>query len=621
MNAPALAPWLPLFAQAACGQPVNLAPAASASRWRGPIGSAHTLALPPGLSARGARLQVLRHALDLREDGRHRLNLDAARTLGLVGERASIDEDASAIDTCIASWPLPLLLRRLFLWIDGARVDALLAAVFPGAAGDRLLDRPPASRVGRHVLSTGHPPPRNATEALQLALALHLRLLAGQPRHRVAVESLRVVPASTEEAPPASGSARFEVASGDDPLAFDGPGASSDGSAEAETAAAASGADPKAAAGTAAATTPIDGVPHAHDAVDQESAEPQQEPFRQRPAATPSIVTLHDEWDHVQQAYRRRWTHVHEQRIEGGDPAFLPSLRARFAGPLARMQRRLRALRADRQVTLRRQPDGDTIDLEAALDWRVERHAARQPADDRLYRHVRRAERQLSVALLLDMSGSTSQWLADAQAEVAAPANDDDDLLWQVAVRRAPADTAPRRRVIDVARDAIGLVCEALSGLGDRHAVYGFSGDGREQVDFYIAKDFDSDWTARSAAALGAMEPRRSTRTGAAVRHATARLMREPARRRLLVVLSDGYPQDRDYGSDPADVDYGVHDTARALREAERAGVATFNVSVDAAANDYLRRMCPKRRYLVIDEVAELPRRMVELSLLIATSG
>ena len=620
MNTPAPAPWLPLFAQAVCGRPVALVQAVGASRWRGPIGSAHALALRPGLPARHARLQLLRQALDLRDDGRHGLDLQQARTLGLINEPPSAPGGASVIDSCIDSWPLPRLLRRLFLAIDGERVDALLAAVFPGAAGDRALDPAPASRLACLVRSSEGPPPRSAAQALQQALALHLRLLAGHPRHRAAIDLLRVAPASAQDVLPGGSTARLAPATGDDPLAFDGPGASSDGNGEAQTAAGASGAMAKAAAGTAAATTPIDGAPHADTAID-EAPEPPQPALRGRPAATPSHVTLHDEWDHRLQAYRRRWTHVHEQRIEGGDPAFLPSLRQRFAGALARMRRRLRALRADQQLTLRRQPEGDTIDLEAALDWRVERHTALQPADDRLYRHVRRAERQLSVALLLDMSGSTSQWLPDAQAAGAEPANEDDDLLWQVALRRTPPETTPRRRVIDVARDAIGLVCETLSGLGDRHAVYGFSGEGREQVDFYIAKDFDTDWSPRSAAALGAMEPRRGTRTGAAVRHATARLLREPARRRLLVVLSDGYPQDRDYGSDPADIDYGVHDTARALREAERAGVATFNVSVDAAANDYLRRMCPKRRYLVIDEVAELPRRMVELSLLIATSG
>jgi nitric oxide reductase NorD protein len=188
----------------------------------------------------------------------------------------------------------------------------------------------------------------------------------------------------------------------------------------------------------------------------------------------------------------------------------------------------------------------------------------------------------------------------------------------------SPLNTAavPKRRVIDVCKDAIGLLCEGLHALGDRHAIFGFSGDGREQVDFYVAKTFDEGWGVHAAARLAAMQPKGGTRTGAAVRHALHLLAREPARRRILVVLSDGYPQDADYHAHRNRPDlpeghedraYGLHDTARALQEAERAGVAAFNLSVDAAANDYLRQMCPKHRYWAIDDVEALPRQMLAL--------
>ena len=192
-----------------------------------------------------------------------------------------------------------------------------------------------------------------------------------------------------------------------------------------------------------------------------------------------------------------------------------------------------------------------------------------------------------------------------------------DDLLWQPAGKRwQPA--APRRRVLDVVRDAAGLLCEALHRLGDRQAVFGFSGQGRLQVDLAVVKDFNDPWGPAQGAALAALQPQGATRTGAAVRHAVHRLQAEPARRRLLVVLSDGYPQDRDYGSGPDALQYGLQDTAQALREAERAGVACLQVSVDAAAHDYLRRVCPKHRYWVVDDVDALPARMLALARLLA---
>ena len=102
---------------------------------------------------------------------------------------------------------------------------------------------------------------------------------------------------------------------------------------------------------------------------------------------------------------------------------------------------------------------------------------------------------------------------------------------------------------------------------------------------------------------------------GTAVRHATAKLQAEAARTRLLIVISDGYPQDVDYGEDARDRAHGMHDTARALADAERAGVDTFCITIDPAGHDYLREMCPDQRYLVIDEIEALPAELAKVYL------
>ena len=86
----------------------------------------------------------------------------------------------------------------------------------------------------------------------------------------------------------------------------------------------------------------------------------------------------------------------------------------------------------------------------------------------------------------------------------------------------------------------------------------------------------------------------------------------------MLIVLSDGYPQDSDYGSGAQALTYGLQDTAQALREARRAGVASFHLSVDAAAHDYMRHICPPHRYWVVDAVDALPARMLALVRLLA---
>ena len=255
-----------------------------------------------------------------------------------------------------------------------------------------------------------------------------------------------------------------------------------------------------------------------------------------------------------------------------------------------------------------------------ALAARVACRAGPGDSDGRFYQARPIRQRSLSVALLLDTSSSTGFPIPSRNTST-TPEPLMDDVLWQASDSRRQMDSTPRRRVIDLARDAVALLCEALHALGDRHAVFGFSGAGRLNVDFAVVKDFGEPWSAAQAAALAAVQPQGATRTGAAVRHAARRLQAEPSRRKVLIVLSDGYPQDSDYGTGDDALQHGLQDTAQALREAQRAGIGCFNLSVDAAANDYLRRICPKNRCWVVDEVDALPARMLALVRLLALPG
>ena len=169
------------------------------------------------------------------------------------------------------------------------------------------------------------------------------------------------------------------------------------------------------------------------------------------------------------------------------------------------------------------------------------------------------------------------------------------------------AAEAAKRRIIDILRESVLLMATALEGLGDRYGVYGFSGYGRDCVEFYVAKEFDQPFDGEVLDAIAAMKPKRSTRMGPAVRHAAAKLDASGSAMKVLMIVSDGFPQDHDYGPDRGQHEYGVQDTARALIEAQGQGIETFCVTVDRSGNDYLRRMCPDHRYMVIDETAELP--------------
>jgi nitric oxide reductase NorD protein len=194
-----------------------------------------------------------------------------------------------------------------------------------------------------------------------------------------------------------------------------------------------------------------------------------------------------------------------------------------------------------------------------------------------------------------------------------APSVQADAVYLYDLVLSAPPPSPPKRRVIDVAKDALALMCDALHTLGDCFAVYTFSGQGRAQVDFRIVKSFDDTVSSRTAGALAALRPHGATRTGAAIRHAAGQLARQPQRRRALIVVTDGYPEDIDYGPEPRDLRYGVEDTAHALREALALGVHTFCLSIDPAGHDYLRRMCPPQRYMVISDLAALPSELAKV--------
>jgi len=330
-----------------------------------------------------------------------------------------------------------------------------------------------------------------------------------------------------------------------------------------------------------------------------------------RPAAAPAGGVLHDEWDYLGQRYLRDWCRVFEHRLRGDAGGFGADVHRRHPGLAARIRERFARLRPRGRTRVRGVDDGEELDLDGVIASLVDRRAG-HASDERVYIRRDPTRRDVAAAFLVDMSASTAAVLpepADVPIETPARAPQDTGaLLYGVYDDDLePLREGPRRRMIDVAKDALALMSGALDALGDAHAVWGFSGDGRARVEFAVAKSFDEPVSTASWAAIAAIEPRGSSRMGAAIRHAALKLAQRPEARRLLVIVSDGYPQDVDYGPDRLDEEYGVQDTARAFRDAERSGIATFCVTIDPAGHDYLGRMCPPRRYRVIEDVPELP--------------
>ena len=171
----------------------------------------------------------------------------------------------------------------------------------------------------------------------------------------------------------------------------------------------------------------------------------------------------------------------------------------------------------------------------------------------------------------------------------------------------------PPKRIIDLEKEASVLIVEALEAIGDAYGIYGFSGYGRENVEFHVIKDLDERFDDDVRRRIDKIEPIRSTRMGPAIRHTISKLNDYDAKVKILILVSDGRPQDHGYGRDRTEKEYAVHDTKQALNEAKRDGITPFLITVDKEGHDYLKQMCDDIGYEVVSDIESLPRRLPSL--------
>ena len=171
----------------------------------------------------------------------------------------------------------------------------------------------------------------------------------------------------------------------------------------------------------------------------------------------------------------------------------------------------------------------------------------------------------------------------------------------------------PPKRIIDLEKESMVLLIGALEAIGDDYGIYGFSGYGRDNVEFYVLKDLDEPLSDKVKARIDKTEPIRSTRMGPAIRHATAKLEEHDAKVRILFLVSDGRPQDHGYGRDRTEREYAINDTHQALMEAKRKGIVPFCLTVDREGHEYLGQMCEDIGYEILGDIESLPSRLPTL--------
>ena len=280
---------------------------------------------------------------------------------------------------------------------------------------------------------------------------------------------------------------------------------------------------------------------------------------------------FYDEWDVRRDHYRKGWCVQREREVKPVYNEFVSDTLKKHHGLVERLRKTFEAMR-DEDRLLKRQVNGDDVDIDALVEALADTVDGSEMTD-RLFMQMHRNERNIAVAFMVDMSGSTRGWINEAE------------------------------------RESLLLLCEALELLGDRYAIYGFSGNTRKKCELYRVKTFDEPYTAEIQARIAGIEAQDYTRMGVTIRHLTKLLRQQEAKTRMLITLSDGKPDDIDHYRG----EYGIEDTRKALIEAKYAGIHPFCITIDEHGQDYLPHMYGAVNYTVVDDVASLPLKVSDI--------
>ncbi len=296
------------------------------------------------------------------------------------------------------------------------------------------------------------------------------------------------------------------------------------------------------------------------------------------------VAFAYDEWDKDLSDFRTGWCRVIEKKVRTGDRNFVELTRSRYRGVISSVRHQFQLMKPENLTKINRELDGEDYDLNALVDYVVDRRADGQQSE-RIYTKRLRKQRDVAVSILLDQSSSTAR-----------------------TITRNPLQpyTFPGRRIIEIEKEGLVLMSEALEAVGDSYSINGFTSEGRRNVKFYVVKDFDEKYTDEIEKRIGGITFQNNTRLGAAIRHAAAKLLRQDSRTKLLIILTDGRPYDHDYG----DARYAREDVREALTEAKTLGITPFCITVDKDSEYELKDLYGDVGYTIIDDVLSLPERM-----------
>ena len=287
----------------------------------------------------------------------------------------------------------------------------------------------------------------------------------------------------------------------------------------------------------------------------------------------------YDEWDYRLNDYLRNHVKLLEHRRLGGDDSFYQEAITDHGGLIRRIRRNFELIRPEAIQILRHWPEGDAFDYDALLEYAIDRKMRITP-NDRLYRKRLKVDRDIAVFVLVDLSSSTRKAVNDGGG----------------------------KSILAVEKEALVLFCEALERVGDDYAMAGFSGSGRMAAEFFYLKTFTEPLNEEVKGRIGGVRPEKNTRMGPAIRHAAKELKEYPARVKLMIILSDGLPNDQDYSNE-----YAIADSRNAIRESRSAFIHVHAITVNAVNSPHLDNLYGDVHHTVIADVKQLPDKLPRL--------
>ena len=280
-----------------------------------------------------------------------------------------------------------------------------------------------------------------------------------------------------------------------------------------------------------------------------------------------------DEWDYKKNAYLENYVKIKPIITTNIKAISIPK---RLTKIVKRVQNELDLMELDR-IKKTNLAYGDEVNIDSWIDYQG--HQNKEGHNQKFFETFEKKTRDMSTLILADISLSTE---AGITSEI---------------------------RVIDMVKDGLMVFSEALERLQDRFAIYAFSSLKNTNVRFHIIKNFKEKYSNLILGRIDAIKPGYYTRLGAAIRESTKILNNQKSANKLLLIISDGKPND----VDRYDGRYGIEDTKKAIQEARKKGITPFCVTIDLEAKDYLTHLFGKNGFVVIRDTKKLPKVLPEI--------